>query len=415
MTSQGTIKLLIPEYMKYFACIGSECEDTCCAGWSVSIDKATYKKYKKTKDKELSKQLDQNVVRNRKNPTDNRYAKIKMKEDLSCPFLNETKLCNIQLNLGESYLSYTCKTYPRTFNTINGVIEKAATLSCPEAARLALLNPEKMSFTHADETINIKDVIGNSYNFEDPRYANSIKRFFWDLRVFTIQVLQSREYKLWERLSILGIFYQTVQEYQEENKLSEIPELINEYVKGIEQGAFDQALQDIPANEFIQLNILTEILLSKKESGGYGERFLAYFTDFTKGVNPDNLKSLSGILKNYISAYQNYYQPFMEKHEYILENYLVNYVFKTLFPFNRTKNLFDNYVLMIAHYSLIKMLLIGLSGYHKENFDPQYAVGMISAVSKNIEHSDVFINKIVSYIQQKGFNTLSHMLLLIKN
>lgn len=415
MTSQDTKKLLIPEYMKHFACIGSECEDTCCAGWSVTIDKATYKKYKKTKDKELGKQFDQHIVRNRKDPTDNRYAKIKLKEDLSCPFLNEQKLCNIQLQLGESYLSHTCRTYPRAFNTINGVIEKSATFSCPEAARLALLNPEKMAFTQLDEAIDSSNVIGNTYNFADPQYANRIERYFWDLRVFTIQVLQSREYKLWERLSILGIFYQTVQEYIVGNKMSEIPELISEYVNGVEQGIFDYVLKDIPANEFIQFNMLTEILLSNKESGGYGERFLTFFRDFTKGVNPDNLKSVSGILHNYISAHEMYYRPFIEKHGYILEHYLVNYVFKTLFPLYKTQNVFDNYVLMIAHYSLIKMLLIGLSGYYKENFGPHHAVGMISAVSKNIEHNDTFIKKIVSYLKENGYNTLSHMMLLIKN
>lgn len=29
---------LMPEYMKKFKCIGGECEDTCCAGWTVSLD-----------------------------------------------------------------------------------------------------------------------------------------------------------------------------------------------------------------------------------------------------------------------------------------------------------------------------------------------------------------------------------------
>jgi lysine-N-methylase len=36
---------LRPQYAKAFRCIGSECEDTCCHGFDVPIDKATYEKY----------------------------------------------------------------------------------------------------------------------------------------------------------------------------------------------------------------------------------------------------------------------------------------------------------------------------------------------------------------------------------
>ena len=28
--------MLIPEYVKKFKCIGSECEDTCCKGWRIN-------------------------------------------------------------------------------------------------------------------------------------------------------------------------------------------------------------------------------------------------------------------------------------------------------------------------------------------------------------------------------------------
>ena len=40
-------KILVPDYISSFACIGSECEDTCCAGWQVPVDKVTYQKYRK--------------------------------------------------------------------------------------------------------------------------------------------------------------------------------------------------------------------------------------------------------------------------------------------------------------------------------------------------------------------------------
>lgn len=39
-------EILIPEYLTKFSCIGASCEDTCCAGWKVAVDKTTFQKYR---------------------------------------------------------------------------------------------------------------------------------------------------------------------------------------------------------------------------------------------------------------------------------------------------------------------------------------------------------------------------------
>lgn len=36
---------LRPQYAKRFRCIGGACEDACCSGWAVTIDRSTYQKY----------------------------------------------------------------------------------------------------------------------------------------------------------------------------------------------------------------------------------------------------------------------------------------------------------------------------------------------------------------------------------
>ena len=41
--------ITIPDYYKEFECIADKCEDTCCAGWQIVIDKETLKKYIKVK------------------------------------------------------------------------------------------------------------------------------------------------------------------------------------------------------------------------------------------------------------------------------------------------------------------------------------------------------------------------------
>ena len=101
-------QLLQPQYVSQFHCIGPACEDSCCIGWRVQIDKATYQRYRECPDKDLRMQMDEKVKRHRTNPTDANYAKIKLNPDGNCPFIDENQLCAIQRKLGEEYLSITC-------------------------------------------------------------------------------------------------------------------------------------------------------------------------------------------------------------------------------------------------------------------------------------------------------------------
>jgi lysine-N-methylase len=101
--------ILQPEYFKQFVCIGSECEDTCCSGWSISIDRQTKAKYRKVPASTIDLKAGMSG------------DSFKQKQG-NCHFLNEDKLCRIQLALGESYLSETCATYPREHKRVGDVI-----------------------------------------------------------------------------------------------------------------------------------------------------------------------------------------------------------------------------------------------------------------------------------------------------
>ena len=48
------IQALVPKFVDRFSCIGSACEDTCCSGWQVTIDKKTFNAYKASKNPKLT-------------------------------------------------------------------------------------------------------------------------------------------------------------------------------------------------------------------------------------------------------------------------------------------------------------------------------------------------------------------------
>ncbi|MGO4119037.1 hypothetical protein ACEQ6C_38230, partial [Rhizobium ruizarguesonis] len=101
--------------------------------------------------------------------------------------------------------------------------------------------------------------------------------------------------------------------------------------------------------------------------------------------------------------------------EYILENYLVNYVFKNLFPYDKDNDLFGSFMMLIIHYSLLRILLIGIAGHHKDHFSTDHVVRLISSFAKTVEHNNTFLKEVMEYTKSNGYHNLSNMMILIKN
>ncbi|WHY19071.1 flagellin lysine-N-methylase [Paenibacillus sp. G2S3] len=406
--------VLVPEYLEKFSCIGSDCEDTCCVGWRVDIDQKTYKKYKNVNDREMKPLLNKHINRNRSNPTKTNYAKIVMNSDAACPLLNEDKLCSIQKTLGEDYLSNVCSTYPRITNLVNESLEKSAVLSCPETARLVLLNPNGIQFNEIEESINVRNIIIQQIDTEREMSMHKINGYFWDLRIFTIQVLQNRNYSMAHRLIILGMFYQKVQGYLLEGRLNEIPQQIFSYSSLIKDGSFREGLADISTSTTIQMQLL-KALVDIRVSQGVSERYMECLSEVLEGIQYSEASTVEKIIERYQLAHSEYYAPFMTPNEYILENYLVNYVFKNLFPSTNNADIFDSYILLVVHYSLIKLHLIGMAGYHKEDFGVDHVIKLIQSFAKTVEHNPLYLREVIELLKKNDYSSMAYMAILINN
>lgn len=127
----------IPDYYKEFQCIADKCEDTCCAGWQIVIDKKSLNKYRKVRGK-FAKRLRSSIHWHK--------GIFKQSEDKRCAFLNEQNLCDMYTALGEKSLCKTCKRYPRHVEEFENVREITLSVSCPEVARILLNKKEPVSF-----------------------------------------------------------------------------------------------------------------------------------------------------------------------------------------------------------------------------------------------------------------------------
>ena len=116
-----------------FRCIASQCPDSCCKEWSVSVDPETAALYRKLPG-DLGNRLRQ-VLHYEDGDI------IMQIEAGRCPMWRQDGLCRIQAELNHDALCHTCREFPRLTHDYGTFQEWGLELSCPEAARLILSSP----------------------------------------------------------------------------------------------------------------------------------------------------------------------------------------------------------------------------------------------------------------------------------
>ena len=69
-------KVIKPEFVKKFSCVGPDCLISCCQGWQIDIDKKTHHDYLNAHHPEISSLAKENLMLVRKGKQ--RYSRIKL-------------------------------------------------------------------------------------------------------------------------------------------------------------------------------------------------------------------------------------------------------------------------------------------------------------------------------------------------
>jgi lysine-N-methylase len=409
-----------PRYGKSFRCIGSACEDTCCHGWSIPVDKATYEKYQGFPEGDLSTRTAQYVSINKGNPSDSLYAQINLTATKDCPFLTDERLCDIQSRHGAEYLSATCSIYPRVLNQAEGEIEVSLYLSCPEAARMVLLNPQFAEIDSEDNpyfrTDQFSRLAGNGDGSIHKPYG-----YFYEVRDCIVTLLRDRNRPLWQRIFLLGTLCQRLDGFKTVAQDQEVPQVLADYRNIVSTGALRNEMDSIPAQPATQLDTVLRLADMRMREGAAGERFRDCFQDFVKGVGYAPNLTAADYAPHYLEAEARYSGPFFAAHPFILENYLLNYVFRTLFPFGREasahhtpQSIFDEFVLMATQYAVIRGLLIGMAGHYRERFGAEHVIKLVQSFSKAVEHSPSYLKKAGDFIREHKLDGNQGLATLLK-
>lgn len=397
------MKVLIPEYLENFQCIGSACEDTCCIGWNVIIDEKTNSKYKKVLGSDYKKFI-------KRYRSGNKEYLIKMDENGACPLLTDDKLCSIHANYGPSYLSNTCKFYPRITNTLFDSYEQSATMSCPEIARLALKNKDGIEFKEIDMDLSDLNISGN---LKQNTKSSLFLKTFWDIRIFCIQILKTREYSLEERLITIGLFLNGIEKFKNE---TDIKERISNFNKEFDNFNMMNSIKNLPSDKkLLQINSLN-LIISGKSYGVGSSEFIDIIDNMLKNYNLDLESVQNSISDDFLPSYntfiEKYNNIFNKNYDYILENYLINELFKDLFPNTRYGDPLHSYMNLVTKFTLIRTILIGLNISTPLTEDKILKV--IQKFSKSISHDDPFQRAINEFILGLNYNPIAFSMGMLK-
>ena len=385
------MKIRVPEYFKDFKCIASKCEDTCCAGWGIVIDDATYARYKNVQG-EFGDRLRSEIVHEA-------GENIFVLKGNNCPFLNEEKTCDIYINIGEENLCYTCQQYPRYTEEFGSLREVGISLSCPEAARIMLNNSKKVEFELSEN-----NEVVSSYNDINAQLFIELLQS----RKIVMDIIQDRTIDLRKRAALALLFVDEIQEKIDESEIKEIKSVREKY---LDKGFLEELINELEEN--------------RDNEGAKYDDMHEYFKVFKdlKHITPDDPLGLNDALRYfwqtdedeelYIIKHRQFEEYYNDK-LYKFENILVYFVFRYFM-----KAVFDYDVLAKIKTALVSYMVIrelAVVRYIENNeFTDEDMVDIAHTYSKDIEHLEENIEALAELFETNDVFDIEEMVMALMN
>ena len=286
---------LVPKYYNKFKCIGSECPETCCQGWQITLDKETFNKYQKLDNLNLKKKADKFVKKlpqeiKINNSTKGFFAEIKMQEG-TCPFLGGDKLCSVQKEYGNSYLSPACSQYPRKLSIYNEKKIKTLGLGCPESTRLILFSEDSMNIIE-DKLYSVKRYI----KLYDDRNISETKILGEKIFNLCFSLMKNKKFPIISTLCVVKKLL------EEKKNLEFFPEKL--------ETIYNYLCNHFKNDNFLQFDNASLIL-----------EFLREFYVFAIEQNNNAKESSKKMSKNFINVLQTTFETLVDKSKNLEDQY----------------------------------------------------------------------------------------------
>ncbi len=404
-------------YMTKFACITDRCEDHCCADWTIHVNHQQYDRLKKVMEKNGEGAMAQNNLT--RDEGDSLFRTV-MDDNNVCRFLMPSALCHIHGKYGEKFLPDTCAFYPRAVADNRGAWELSGALSCPEIARLLLL----------DESA--ADIVQSGISILPERTAVFIERLAKDdaepykarldeVRQAMLAIMSIPDLSFRSRLFVVAYMADKISGFYHQdcagNALTQLDDQLEKFAdtEFIAELVKEFAQIDVAPGRGVEL--VQSILIARSALGR--SRLKNLFFDIWRAIvkrktgnddEPDDADlnlSPAEIIGVYQEAKSALEKRYAKRIDLYFTNYVKNHFVKTWFTSD--KNLSAYIQKLVIQISIIRFLIYAhpesaktYEGDDKKDRLDKIAVESFQKFSKAIEHSDQFIKYIEGEVKKKN-------------
>lgn len=375
-------KVIQPTYYEAFICDPQQCKETCCARWQIEIDRETCLHYVNSSHLRIQKIAQEWIEIQPDAISDEEFAMIQMRKDMTCPFLNQDRLCQIVLELGPEALSKTCASFPRVLKQYEEHVERGMVMSCSVACQLALRNPAGIEFQ--EKTIE-QDL--TALHFQDMRhFSGSVRKDFWELRADMIAIMKNRKWDLNERIFRIGA------------------RIAPKEMKTIPDGSADV--------QFYHLNQLLSMKFQKGDS-------IRFFSDRYIDCLMQTLDVFGSLMESEQGTFfqeqeRKRVNPLLERLGYLFENYWVNYLFVFGEDFLLGENRWEAYLRMALLFGLMRLNVVGLAA-GKEALSEESILKLIQSMEKTFVPDQQYYQIALKYLREQKLDDAAGIASLITN
>ena len=418
-----------PLYYSRFKCIGGACPESCCGGtWGIVWLENEYEKLMSADmSDELRSIAERAFVINEHlsfNDTIKRYVikpekRAAFSENISdetdnsisagmrlkdkCPFQDtKTGLCLIQKELGESYLSITCRYYPREYIVQNNIVFANLSATCP--AVFDILAKEEGCTILENRLIRNRNEIRERYMpVIDPKKTEKHKylKYYTDIMDLYGELFNNHEHST--ELSIIAgaIAAKHISDATERPVYNDVKKVIDDMKVQLSSPTIYNSLNEINPNYELKFKIVNNVIVKFFGQFGGNELNLSYLHDGSRLIEV-----------NYLKGMENFNKAFGNK-EFVINNIIINTFYNIMSTnFNDKDTLFERYTYFTIAAASLKLVAVAI-GFSSQNILEDYR-NVVSRISRTISHNREAYKKVLRDITDLGLTSPAHLALIIK-
>ncbi len=396
-----------PTYAGRFRCVGPACEDDCCHGWPIPLDRQTYELYRSFPAEPLGLRVGAFVAITPAAGSAKQVAEIRVADSGFCPFFEQDRLCGIQREYGAVALSASCSLYPRNLNWVGTRLEGTLSLSCPEAARQVLLEEGATALPG--------DLLGGGFRTDNAFWLGEQENAadFEALRGLLVRIVRARVFSMVDRVLLIGLVCERL-------AASERAGLIEEFEAMVVSGRLPDVLRGLRGNAALRLEVVLELSNRRIAEGRCGRRFQDTFWSFIEGIGSADGGTAGEDVARFREAERTGYAAYFERLPFVLENLLLNYMYQHLFPFGRAGGapaaaggVFGEWLLLAGQFAWVTGLLVGVAA--NEGLTDEAVVRTVQSFFRAVEHYPEVLAAVSESVEARGLGSVAGMALLLRS